>query len=171
MTDQHMYLIPKAPRQVTLWVHPEGRVVGYIFLSFQTHKGTGVEGLSDVLNSADPFLVLQRTDREGHGFYNKGAIVRVEYEEDDLPAYEGSKTLDCRVSMMDGLIVEGKVRYVLPPNRARLYDYLNLREESFIALYLEDRRICLLNKTHVACVSYLGDERAEESPSGTVFPA
>jgi len=164
MLQQHIYSIPKTPRQVTLWVHPDGRVVGSVFLSFHTSKGTGVEGLCDALNSADPFLALQRTDREGLGFYNKRAIIRVEYEEEDPPEYEGSRMMRCRVSMMDGLIIEGSAQYMLPPNRARLYDYLNLRDESFITLHLEDHHICLVNKAHVVCVSYIDDQQEEESP-------
>ena len=34
MQRNHRYTIPKALRQVTLWVHPEGRVIGSLFLSF-----------------------------------------------------------------------------------------------------------------------------------------
>jgi len=158
MLPQDMYLIPKTPRQVTLWVRPEGPVAGSLFLSFHSSSGTGREDLCDVLNSHDPFLVLKRADRDGPGFYNKRAIIRVDYEDDDATPPEGSTTRRCRVSMMDGSIIEGSARYMLPPNRARLFDYLNIRDESFIKLHLEGRSICLVNKGHVACVSYIGDE-------------
>ena len=39
MHHNHRYMIPKALRQVTLWVHPEGRVIGSLFLSFHTKNG------------------------------------------------------------------------------------------------------------------------------------
>ena len=31
MQNNHRYMIPKAQQQVTLWVHPEGRVRGSLF--------------------------------------------------------------------------------------------------------------------------------------------
>ena len=42
MHHNHRYMIPKALRQVTLWVHPEGRVIGSLFLSFHTKNGPGL---------------------------------------------------------------------------------------------------------------------------------
>jgi hypothetical protein len=164
MLPQDMYLIPKAPRQVTLRVHPEGAIAGALFLSFHSSIGIGQEDLCDVLNSPDPFLVVKRADRDGPAFYNKRAIIRVDYEDDGAPAPEGSRTRRCLVSMMDGSTIEGNARYVLPPNRARLFDYLNINDERFIKLHLEGRNISLVNKVHVSCVSYLGDEKDPDSP-------
>jgi len=47
------------------------------------------------------------------------------------------------------------VRYPLPPNHERLYDYLNLSKERFIKLNLEDGSLCLVNKAYIVCVSHL----------------
>ena len=157
MHHNHRYMIPKTLRQVTLWVHPEGRVIGSLFLSFHTKNGPGVEDPFTVLNEAGPFLVLQRAEPEELRFYNKRAIVRVEYEEEATPSEEGAgiKTLHCQVSLMDGSLLEGVVRYPLPPSHERLYDYLNLSKERFAKLYLEDGSICLVNKAYIVCVSHL----------------
>ena len=103
------------------------------------------------------FSRLQRAEPEELRFYNKRAIVRVEYHEEEPPSEEGTgiKTLHCRVSLMDGSLIEGIVRYPLPPNHERLYDYLNLSKERFVKLYLEDGNICLVNKAYIVCVSHL----------------
>jgi len=101
--------------------------------------------------------VLQRAEPEELRFYNKRAIVCVEYHEAETPLEEGAgiKTLHCQVSLMDGSLIEGVVRYPLPPNRERLYDYLNLSKEQFAKLYLSEGNICLVNKAYIVRVSHL----------------
>lgn len=158
------YKIPKALRQVTLWVHPEGRVIGSLFLNFHTKNGAGVEDPFDVLNEPMPFLALQRADPENLRFYNKRSIVRVEYQEEQEPPEEGVTTLSCQLSMMDGSLIAGTVRHVLPPGRSRLYDYLNLANERFAKLYMEDGYVCLVHKTYIVCVSHLDDQHSVELP-------
>jgi hypothetical protein len=81
----------------------------------------------------------------------------VEYREEEtlIEEGEGVKTLHCQVSLMDGSLIEGVVRYPLPPSHARLYDYLNLSKERFSKLYLEDGSVCLVNKAYIVCVSHL----------------
>jgi hypothetical protein len=153
MPSNHRYKIPKALRQVTLWVHPEGRVIGSLFLSYHTKNGPGMEDPCTVINDAAPFLVLQRTDPEELRFYNKRAIIRVEYQEAATPPQEGVKTLHCQLSLMDGSRIGGIVRHLLPPSHARLYDYLNIADEQFAKLYLEDGNVCLVNKAYVVCGS------------------
>src|ERR1044071_1435069 len=99
MQRNHRYTIPKALRQVTLWVHPEGRVIGSLFLSYHTKHGPGMEDPCTVINDPAPFLVLQRTAPEELRFYNKRAIIRVEYQEEMPPPQEGVKTLHCQLSL------------------------------------------------------------------------
>ncbi|MBM3223956.1 MAG: hypothetical protein FJZ47_09165 [Candidatus Tectomicrobia bacterium] len=160
----HRYKIPKTLRHVTLWVHPEGRVTGALFLNFHTKNGAGVEDPYTVINEASEFLVLQRTDPEGLRFYNKRAIVRVEYEEEPLPHEEGLSTLCCQLLMMDGSLIEGTVRHLLPPGRSRLYDYLNLHDARFVKLYLSDGGVCVVNKSYIVCASHLIERHESETP-------
>lgn len=162
MPSNHGYKIPKALRQVTLWVHPEGRIVGSVFLSFHTRNSLGAEDPATVMNEATPFLVLQRPDPEGLRFYNKKAIIRVEYQEEEALPQDGLTTLSCQMSLMDGSHIEGIIRCVLPPDHARLYDYLNLAHEQFAKLYLEDGRVCLVNKIYVMSVSPLTSQAMAE---------
>jgi hypothetical protein len=39
----------------------------------------------------------------------------------------------------------------LPPDRARLLDYLNLMEERFVKVDTDDGRVCLVNKPYIVC--------------------
>lgn len=145
--------IPKKLKQVTLWVHPEGRVVGFLFLRPQSPNAPREEEPVEVLNSPDPFLVLKREDRDELRFYNKTALVRVEYVEGNAVPIPDVQTLRCTLHLMDGSIIVGTIRKALPPDRARLFDYLNLHDEQFVRVYCEDDTVCVVNKSYIACVT------------------
>ena len=157
------FRIPKKLKQVTLWIHPEGRLVGSLFLNLQSKNYTGEEEPLEVLNQADPFLVCKREDPDELRFYNKTAIVRIEYHEETLPSTEGVEPLPCRLSMMDGSIIDGSIRRLLPPGHARLYDYLNMDDEQFVKLHVGDGNICLVNKSYVVCVTPLNVSGSDET--------
>jgi hypothetical protein len=145
--------IPKKLKPVTLWVHPEGRVVGSLFLRPQSPNAPREEEPVEVLNTPDPFLVLRRDDRDELRFYNKTAVVRVEYENEEPQPILGVQTLLCTLHLMDGSLISGTIRKALPPDRARLFDYLNLHDEHFVKVHCEDGMICLVNKSYIACVT------------------
>ena len=145
--------IPKKLKLVTLWVHPEGRVVGYLFLRPQSAHRPGEEEPLEVLNTADPFLVLKRDHPDELRFYNKSSVVRVEYDEDDTLEIPSVEPLPCTLHLMDGSLITGTIRKALPPDRSRLFDYLNLHEERFVKVYGEDGSVCAVNKAYIACVT------------------
>jgi hypothetical protein len=145
--------IPKKLKSVTLWVHPEGRVVGSLFLRPQSPNAPGEEEPLEVLNTTDPFLVLKRDDRDELRFYNKTALVRVEYDEDKLLPIPDVRTLPCTLHLMDGSLISGTIRKALPPDRSRLFDYLNRHDEQFVKVYCEDGMVCVVNKSYIACVT------------------
>ncbi|MGE3542084.1 MAG: hypothetical protein AB7N91_32290 [Candidatus Tectimicrobiota bacterium] len=148
MQRNQRYQIPKQLRQVSIWVHPEGLVVGSLFLSYHTRNGAGLEDPLAVLNEASPFVALQRHHPDELRFYNKQALVRIEYQDDEMLMEEGLTTLHCQLAMMDGSLLAGTVRHLLPPGRARLYDYLNLNTERFVRLYVAEG-VCLVNKAYI----------------------
>jgi hypothetical protein len=151
--------IPKKLRQVSLWIHPEGQVIGSLFLKGQTKRPGSVEEPLTVLNEPSPFLVMQREAPDELRFYNKASIVRVEYQEEKPLSRPGLKPLHCRLDMMDGALIEGSVWRELPPRYSRLYDYLNISSERFMKLHVEDDNVCLVNKAYIVCVTHL-HERA-----------
>ncbi len=149
--------IPKIRKQVNLWVHPEGRVVGSLFLREQSVHHAGPERPDEVLNQDSPFVVLYREDPAELRFYNRRAIVRVEYADDALPESAHLTILPCRLDLMDGSRLEGEIREILPADRARLFDYLNRPDVRFLRLHLPEGGICLVNKAYVIHVTTPGN--------------
>jgi len=141
--------IPKSTREVTLWVHPEGQVVGALFLREHSVNHAGPEQPVEVLNQDTPFIVVQRKDPDELRFYNRNAIVRVEHPAADQSVPPGQVVLPCRLTLMDGSLFQGTIRETLPPDRARLFDYLNLEANRFIKLHLDGDTVCLLNKSYI----------------------
>jgi hypothetical protein len=141
--------IPKSTREVSLWVHPEGQVIGSLFLREHSIHHAGPEQPIEVLNQDTPFIVVQRQNPDELRFYNRNAIVRVEHAESDESDPEDQVVLPCRLTLMDGSVFGGEIRETLPPDQARLFDYLNLETERFIKLHLDGDRVCLLNKSYI----------------------
>jgi hypothetical protein len=144
--------IPKKLKPVTLWVHPEGRVVGSLFLRLQSVNAPREEEPLEVLNTVDRFLVMQREAPDELRIYNKSSVVRVEYPEDAGPATPDVELLSCMVHLMDGSLIVGTIRRALSPDRSRLFDYLNLQDEQFVKIHCEDGIVCVVNKAYIACV-------------------
>lgn len=151
MDDTQTLRVPKNLRPVVLWVHPEGRVVGSLFVHRQSVHHPGEETPLEVLNRDAPFVVVRRDDPEETRFYNRASIIRLELEEVSRPPLETVRPLVCILHMMDGSVLEGTVMKSMPPDRARLFDLLN-QPEPFVKLYLQDQRAILINKAYVMYV-------------------
>lgn len=149
--------IPKKQQPVALWVHPEGRVVGSIFLQL-SKEGGGDEFPLDVLNDDAPFLVVLLEELGEPRFYNKQAIVRVEHRGSALSERPpvGLTRIRCRLQMMDGSYMEGTIEEPLPEERSRLFDYINQGQARFLKVHLGEDGVCLVNKAYVVHVTELG---------------
>jgi len=143
--------IEKKLREVTLWVHPEGLVVGSVFVRLQSPDSSIEEDPAEVLNAPEDFLVLRRDPEREIRFYNKNSIVRVEYDAEEQITFPDVKPLDCTLRMMDGSHIQGSIRKPLPPDRARLLDYLNRDEERFVKVDTPEGRVYLVNKPYIVC--------------------
>ena len=141
--------VPKIRKQVTLWVHPEGRVVGSLFLRTQGVERAGEQEPLEVLNQDQNFLVVQLRDPYELRFYNRRSIIRVEYEEAPGRALAEVKPLPCELHMMDGSLISGLIKEPLPPDRSRLFDYLNRTDERFLKVHVEGGMVYLVNKTYI----------------------
>jgi len=148
--------VPKSLRSVVLWVHPEGRVLGSLYLRTRSEEHDGDEDPFELLNRDQPFLIVRREDPEELRFYNRAAIVRVEYEQAPV-AVPDVRPFPCRLDLMDGSVITGLVNEPLPPDRSRLIDYLNQGEVRFLRLQLEDDQVCLVNKSYIIHAADLGD--------------
>lgn len=147
--SQEEFRIPKKLKQVVLWAHPEGRVIGSLFVREQSLLFAGEERPSEVLNEERPFIVLKLDEPGGIRFYNRASIVRVEYLDPDRRHTSDSKLLSFGLQLMDGSIFEGTIRRPLPPSHSRMFDYLNTREERFMELEVEPGEYVLINKQYI----------------------
>ena len=145
--------IPKIKRQVSMWVHPEGQVIGSLFLREQSVNHAGMEEPIEVLNKEKAFIVLDREDDAQVCFYNRNAIIRLEYERIPSTTEAELKIIPCQLTMMDGALIDGEIRETLAPDRARLFDYLNHERARFIKLYIDNNQICLVNKSYIIKVT------------------
>ena len=149
------FKIPKIEKAVSLWAHPDGLVLGSIFLHVPEPDRSHGEDPWAVLNGVDDFLVVRLREPDDLRFYNKTSLIRVEYTEDELYVADAGKDLPCRVRMMDGSIIDGAMRKSLPPERSRLYDYMNTDNPRFLKLYMGGSAVCLINKTYVGFIATL----------------
>ena len=151
-----MLKVSKKLCAVTLWVHPEGRVVGSLFLREQSPDYGGTELPLDALNRCQSFLVFKVDDPDELRFYNIKSVIRVELESNSSDSSTGTDPMHCHLHMMDGSLIHGTIFESLPPDHARLLDYLNRGEESFIKVHLENNLIYLINKSYINHVHVTG---------------
>ncbi len=145
--------VSKTQKEVSLWVHPEGRVSGAIYLRGESAE-YAKERASEAFNQTSPFIVLSCMGPDNTRFYSKRGIVRIEYEDaDERPVTEGVAEFGCSLTMMDGSTITGTIIEVLKPESARLYDYLNITEHRFIKIHLQNNEICLINKAYIVRVT------------------
>lgn len=155
--------IPKKQKQVTLWIHPEGRVIGSLFLSLHSESSDTEEAPLEALNHPKSFLALRRDDSNELRFYNKSSIVRVEHCQEQSDELGKINLIACRLCLMDGSIIEGAIKRALPPDHARLYDYLNMHDERFAEVYIEKDIVCLVNKSYIVYVKQLRDRAGDHN--------
>jgi len=151
--------IPKREQTVVLWVHPDGPVIGALFLHMPEPDRPEGETPWHVMNQPEPFLAVKRDGPGEPRFYNKASIIRVEYQEDAPAAGTSGRELPCRLHMMDGSLIDGAMRRSLPPERSRLYDYMNAGDERFMALHTAEGCVCLINKSYIVCISTRDEDR------------
>jgi len=152
--SKEFFKVPKKEKPVVLWVHPEGRVVGSVFVREQSLHHIGEEGLPELLNQPEPFLVIYRDDIKEYRFYNKASIVRIEYEyEYEAEVHAEEECISCEMHMMDGSLMSGRICGVFSPDRSRLYDHLNKEGDQYIALRVESGQVHLLNKNYIIYVT------------------
>ncbi len=143
--------VPKILKNVVLWVHPEGRVLGSLYLRQQSMQHAGQETVLEALNKKEPFVVFKRFEPNELRFYNRKSIVRVEYSGREYQVARSIKPLNCQLQLMDGALFKGTIQEPLHPNQARLLDYLNKNDDTFIKLHVDELTV-LINKSYITHV-------------------
>jgi len=144
--------IPKVQQRVTLWVHPEGRVIGSLYLAQSDELN---EQPADLVNLKKAFLVVNRQDPNELRFYNRNTIIRVEYEAAAEPDKEDAHVIPCQLHMMDGSLINGEIREQMPADYPRLFDYLNQQDCRFVKLHVDNQMVYLVNKSYINYASAL----------------
>ena len=144
--------VPKIKHRVSLWVHPEGQVIGSLFVREQSPDHAGPEDPIEVINQQTSFLVFEKNESEELRFYNRNSIIRVEYQANKIQKPDTDQ-LSCTINMMDGSVIEGTIRENLPPDHSRLFDYINQENSRFIKIYFNNDDICLINKSYIVNIT------------------
>ena len=149
--------IPKRAVQVEI-TRPDGASVrAEVYLAEFASTHVGGERLSEMLN-AGHFLPARdlATGKVNFLACRNVVVARVarEIEEDDDAAAHTIPTEhEVRIILLGGQTLTGLLTYVLPPERARLIDFLNACPQ-FIPL-LEADHLALVNRDHVAQIETL----------------
>jgi len=126
-----------------------------VFLAEAAPGHDGPERLSDLLNGSDAFIPAQELTGGGMTFLHRTSIALARVTPDVEPDAGGGFTIptehEVEITLTDGSRLTGLVSYVLPPEHARLVDYLN-RAEPFFRL-LERDVVTLVCRAHVARVA------------------
>ncbi|MCG5515651.1 MULTISPECIES: hypothetical protein [Ectothiorhodospira] len=150
--DKEALKIPKKLKPVKAWVHPDGLVLGSLFVHLQSARYLGEESPAEILNGPEPFFVIQCGEDETR-FYNKHSVVRLEHAVDAPGSEDNAVCLGARLHLMDGSNLVGTIRELLDPQNARLYDYINIHDQRFVRLFLSDTEVTLVNKAYIVRVS------------------
>jgi len=150
-TNMSDYRIEKDRFSVKLFFS-DGKVdEGNIYLSLQAANHEGRESVRDVLNQLDLFLPVNFPTKSTK-LVNKRHLLMVSFpsneEEEDLGAEANPH--DVVLHLTNGVQIEGKFIFLLPPHSSRVKDYLS-QTESFMELRRQGE-IYLVNKRHIIFV-------------------
>lgn len=128
-----------------------------VYLSEYASNHAGGERLSEMLNSGS-FLPARDLGRNKVNFLNSSSVViaRVDREveaDDDAAAHTIPAEYEVEVTLITGKSVQGLLTFVLPPDRARVLDYLKACPK-FIPL-IEADRLALINRDYIAQIEVL----------------
>lgn len=139
-------------------------MIGSLFLRENSPDYGGTEQPLDVLNRCESFLVFKVENPDKLRFYNIKSVIRVEYEATEAEQDININPKQCHLHMMDGSLIHGTIKESLPPDHARLLDYLNRRDENFIKVHMDDGLVYLINKSYInhVHVTGIGDTEGEE---------
>lgn len=149
--------MPKRAVQVEL-IRPGGaRLDAEVYLAEFASGHLGGERLSEMLNGGRFLPVRDRAQGKVLIITSRNiAVARVALEveaDDDAAAHTIPTEHEVRVTLVDGQCLKGLLTYVLPPERARLIDFLNGCPQ-FIPL-LEADHLALVNREHIAQIDPL----------------
>jgi hypothetical protein len=150
--DDHRVLKRRVSIEIAI-AHAGRRSVSVFLSEFASHHA-GPERVSDLLNGDADFIPAVVQGSEATTFYQRqGLLCAWVAPDEEAPPTEAHTVPTGRaleLTLSDGTLIRGQVGYVLPPERARLIDFLN-EAPAFFRLLAADR-VALINKRHVTQV-------------------
>ncbi|MGZ6143313.1 MAG: hypothetical protein ACXWLM_08240 [Myxococcales bacterium] len=145
--------VPKRRAQVEVLLPGGAARQVTVFLAEYAPRHSGPERLSDLLNAQDDFVPAVDVATDTMTFLNRHGIAaaRVEREWELAGELEGGEQHEVELTLVDGTTLRGTVAFVMPPERARLLDFLN-DAQPFVRL-AEKEKVALVNKRHIARVA------------------
>ncbi len=152
--SENPFKIEKQRVPVQLELSNGDTVCGTIFLHYAKNEYGRPEEPLELLNSRSPFFPVS-DESEAVSFYNKAMVLCLTYQEDRGQAtpVEANLNKQVVVTLYDDRRLTGMVQALLPPEHARLYDFLNLDGEAFMKIAGTDGTVSLINKAYVAVVN------------------
>lgn len=146
--------VPKRRVGIEVGLSGDKRRNVVVFLSEFASNHLGPERVSDLLNGEAEFIPALDPSRNAMTFNNRAGLLWVAVDVQEEPASSESHTIptehEVELTLSDGSTLSGLVSYVLPPDRARVVDFLNEAPQFFRVL--QGDRVTLVNKRHVAQV-------------------
>jgi hypothetical protein len=147
----------RVPKRRTLIeiVFPSGasRQLAMFLAEFATQHA-GPERPSDLLNGTIDFLPAVEVDTGEMTLLHRTGIavarVPAEVESDESDQLTIPTEHEVEITLTTGVTLNGLISYVLPPERSRLADYLNVATPFF--RLLQQQSVSLVNKRHVSQV-------------------
>ncbi len=128
---------------------------GFLHLQPLASVHSGPETPEDALNRDEAFLPITSDNRSI--FVAKSQVlavtVRTVLSTNDVERVEAARTLGMQIELSDGTGFVGAVTSELPPDRARVLDYLN-HDSGFFCLVDQDA-MRFINRLHVRLVTPL----------------
>ena len=147
--------VPKRRVAVTATLAGGFRRQVTVFLAEAAPGHAGGERLSDLLNGGSDFIPALESETRAMTFLNRAAVMiaEVDAEAERTGADELSIPTEHAIELTldDGRALRGLVTYFLPPDRARLADFLN-DGTLFLPLHAGSR-VLLVHKRHITLVA------------------
>ncbi len=141
--------------RVEVLVAGGGTLDGFLHLQPLASFHSGPESPEDALNRKEQFLPITSDNRTIFVAKNQvlAVTIRTVLQTSDVDRVEAARTLGMQVELSDGTGFVGAVTSELPPDRARVLDYLN-HAEGFFCLVDQDA-MRFVNRFHVRLVTPL----------------